>query len=326
MATQYRLNKSDFSQFVANAMNSFEFVAPVKGDETKLRSRSMFREITNAEEIWLEGIPYFPAKNFFFDKNEVLFNFKGNEIIDPKIFVKDRVFFGLRRCDLNGIKHQDKVFLEENKDPFYEARRKGSVLIGFHCKEGDDYCFCNSIGLEDFFDLMFFDKGDFYGVEIGSDKGKDFVNKFSGLFLAADNVVTEADKEIKNTKQLSKTEITEFYGNDAWKEGADECLSCGACNHLCPNCHCFTVTDEMEFDLTSGRRVRVPAGCQQTSFTRCAGEHIFRKDKVARFKHRIFHQIQYFKDRHGETFCTGCGRCIRGCPAEIDWVGILNKM
>jgi len=45
-----------------------------------------------------------------------------------------------------------------------------------------------------------------------------------------------------------------------------------------------------------------------------------------RFKHRIFHQLQYFKDRHGMNLCTGCGRCIRGCPTRINFVKILNEM
>jgi len=86
------------------------------------------------------------------------------------------------------------------------------------------------------------------------------------------------------------------------------------------------VKDEINFDFTTGERVRIPSSCLQRRFTRVAGDHVFRYEKTARFKHRIYHQIQYFKDRHGEEFCTGCGRCIRGCPTRIDWVKGINTM
>ena len=131
----------------------------------------------------------------------------------------------------------------------------------------------------------------------------------------------------KNKKKLKTTDIKDKYDSKDWEKGADKCLACGACNFLCPNCHCFTIEDDINFDLKTGERIRKPASCQLKHFTRVAGDHIFRDNKLARFKHRIYHQIQYFKDRHDIVFCTGCGRCIEGCPARIDWVDdIINKM
>ena len=126
--------------------------------------------------------------------------------------------------------------------------------------------------------------------------------------------------------KLNSLDIKDFYYSQNWKKGVNECISCGACNFLCPTCHCFTVEDEVEFNLKDGKRIRKQASCQLKSFTRVAGDHIFRDSKEARFKHRIYHQIQYFKERHDIVMCTGCGRCIRGCPAKIDWVNIINGM
>ena len=89
-------------------MRSFDFIAP-RLDPKKLFSRSSFRPIVDPKDIdW--GIPYFPAKYFFFDKKEVLFEFKNSKLSTPKIDLRPRVFFGLRRCDLNSIKNQDIVF------------------------------------------------------------------------------------------------------------------------------------------------------------------------------------------------------------------------
>lgn len=326
---QYLLNKKRFDRFFKAVVKSYDFIAPVRGDPTKQDSKSMFSKVKDSKEIFLGKITtYFPAKYLFFDKKEVMFEFKGNKIIDPKLKLRQRVIFGLRRCDLNGIKHQDIVFIEEAKevDPFYKKRRDASLLIGYHCKEGDEYCFCNSVELVDFFDLMFYDKGKKYVVEVGSVKGKEFIEKYRKYFKETGEVITEEDRKIVNYKKLDSVHIKEIYYRPEWKELSKKCLSCGACNHLCPNCHCFDIYDEVDFDLKTGRRVRVPESCQLKPFTRVAGDHIFRESRLARFRHRIYHQIEYFRDRHNIIFCTGCGRCIRGCPVRIDWVKGINDM
>jgi sulfhydrogenase subunit beta (sulfur reductase) len=322
---QYILKKGDFNSFAKKVMSDFEFIAPTKGDESKRVLKTQFSSIKNPKDIELGVNTYFPAKYFFFDKKETLLNFKGNILKDVKIKVPQRVIFGLKKCDLNGIMHQDTVFLDENVDPFYKKRRDATVLIGVHCKAGDEYCFCNSLELTDFHDLMFYEKEDVYAVETGSEKGEKFIKKFSSFFEEMDTI-TDDDRKTENTLSLHTTDIKDMYGNEGWKELADTCLSCGACNNLCPNCHCFTIQDEVEFDLKTGKRVRVPASCQLRSFTRVAGDHVFRDERTERYKHRIYHQIQYFKDRHDVVFCTGCGRCVRGCPAKIDWVAKINEM
>ena len=329
MAKQYLLRKADFDTFINSVLKRSEVIAPVKGDETKLRTRSRYAPITSPDEIWLEGIPFYTTKYFFFDRKEVLFKFKGNEVIDPTITLKDRVFFGVRPCDLQGIRHQDIVFLEENPDPFYKARREATLLIGLQCAEdgNDEFCFCGSLDLKDiYFDLMLYDKDDAYAVVCGSDKGTAFIERYEQYFEATEGVITPSDVCTKDKRGLATTDIADIYDRDEWKEGADRCISCGACTMLCPSCHCFTIQDELDLDLKSGQRVRTPASCQLMSFTRVAGDHVFRSERLARFKHRIYHQLQYSREHRGETLCIGCGRCVRDCPAKIDWVSIINKM
>ncbi|MBD3164106.1 hypothetical protein GF323_02825 [Candidatus Woesearchaeota archaeon] len=323
---QFLLKKGDFSKFVNTAIKDSDFVAPVEGSREKQNTRPFFREISSADEIYLGRKSYYTVKGFFFRENEKIFGFNGNKIINPESELKDTIYFGLRRCDLNGIYHQDIVFLDENEDPFYKARRDASLLIGYHCREGDDYCFCNSMELVDFFDLMFYDKGENYAVETGSEKGNSFVKKYSKFFTKADNAVSDEDRKTVNRKKLNTADIKDDYDNDDWKKGSDICVSCGACNFLCMNCHCFDFEDDVEFDLKAGSRIRKPASCQLRSFTRVAGNHVFRNERNARFKHRIYHQLQYFRERHNVQFCTGCGRCIEGCPVRIDWVEIINEM
>jgi ferredoxin len=160
----------------------------------------------------------------------------------------------------------------------------------------------------------------------GSKKGEALIRQYKSLFKIAKDEITSQDKKIINKKKLNTLDIKDSYHSDDWKKGADKCLACGACNFLCPNCHCFSIEDEVDFDLKTGKRVRKPASCQLRHFTRVAGDHVFRDSKLSRFKHRIYHQIEYFKERHDVVFCTGCGRCIEACPAKIDWVEIINDM
>ena len=325
---QYVLKKEVFEDFVRAVMGSFDFIAPVRGDPSKRVQKSRFTTISSPKDIVaLPASTYFSAKGFFFDKKETLFTFDGNNLENPVLDIPPRVLFGLRKCDLNGISHQDIVFLENSTpDPFYKARRDATLLIGLHCESGDEFCFCNSIGLKEFHDLMFFDLDDVYAVEVGSEKGKYFLKQFSSFFQEQDGVIKPSDRETINTLTLNTQDIKKFFHHSGWQELADTCISCGSCNLLCPNCHCATIKDEVGFDLKSGKRVRIPASCQLKSFTRVAGEHIFRNERVERYKHRIYHQLQYFKERHDTQFCTGCGRCIRGCPVKINWVNKINEM
>ena len=239
-----------------------------------------------------------------------------------------RVFFGVRLCDLNAIKHQDMVFIDEADDPYYKALRQNSYLLGYHCQEAcSDYCFCGSVGLVDFFDLMFYDKGSYFLVEVGSEKGDEIIKKFKNFFKKSGQVLTEEDKIIRGTDRLHKKDISGLYHNPKWSRAVNRCLSCSACTTVCPTCYCFEIYDEVSTkNLKKGERKRQWSSCQLQEFTRVAGDYVFRKEREARFKHRIYHQLQYFKERYGVNLCVGCGRCIEGCPTKIDFVKIINEM
>src|SRR3989338_4848337 len=208
---QYSLKKEEFNSLVSHLLKDHDFIAPVEGNKQKSFTQSYFKKIQDPKEIYTEKKSYYPVKGFFFKNNETIFEFNGNSISNPALNLKKSIFFGLRRCDLNGIWHQDIVFLEENTDPFYKARRDSSLLIGLHCKEGDDYCFCNSVELKDFFDLMFYNKNKVYAVEVGTEKGQEFINNFSKFFKKENNIITKEDKKIKNKKSLKTIDIKDDY-------------------------------------------------------------------------------------------------------------------
>ncbi len=318
----FQQDKKSFKIFLNSLMKSAELIAPIKTDIAR------FEKVKDVDEIYLENNTYLPLKQYFFRQKQTLFEFNKNNIIEPKLNTPKRVFFGLRKCDLNAIRHQDMVYMEQTDDPYYTEARKKSILLGYHCnKAPSPYCFCESLDLVDFFDLMFYDKGKYFLVEVGSQKGKDLVQKHKSLFKVHKGIISNKEKRIPGADRLEKKDISALYDHPDWKKGVDICLSCAACTNLCPTCYCSEFHDEVNVqDPSTGKRIREWSSCQLPEFTRVAGNHVFRNEREHRFKHRIYHQLDYFKKKNGINLCVGCGRCISGCPTRIDFVDIINKM
>jgi sulfhydrogenase subunit beta (sulfur reductase) len=318
-----KINKASFNDFLADLMRYNELVAPVKTDESR------FEVIKDVSQIQMTLHTYFPAKKLFFKKHQTLMTFDKNRLEVPQSSPdkKQLVIIGLKRCDLNSLKRQDIMFMKEAKDPYYIEERERTILIGYHCRQQfDEYCFCSSMELGDYYDLMLYDKDDTYLVEIGSEKGRNFVERYRKYFWDTELFLRPEDRRIETQLQLQKRDISPYCTHPDWKKGVDICLSCAACVTLCPSCYCFDLYDEVTPALTKGERRRNWASCQLPCFTKVAGGHVFRQSREDRFKHRIYHQLQYYRDRHGMNLCSGCGRCIRGCPTRINFVKIINEM
>ena len=317
----FKLKKKVLSTFLWGLNKSAEVYAPIKTDITD------FNILKKDSKIDLSRNSYFPIKGHFFKSCEVIFRFNNNTLQTTTPKVSKKIFFGVRRCDLNAIKHQDLVFIENNKDPFYKKQRDNSVLIGHHCnKAPSEYCFCESMDLRDFYDLMFFDKGNYFLVDVKTQKGKELIQKNKKFFEKTNYNIQPKDKKIK-TRKLKKRDFNEIYDHKDWEKGVNKCISCAACTTMCPTCYCYELCDKTELkNPKKGERVRKWSSCQLKSFTRVAGGHIFRESREERFKHRIYHQIQYFRQKNGIDLCVGCGRCIAWCPTKIDWVKMVNEM
>jgi heterodisulfide reductase subunit C len=108
------------------------------------------------------------------------------------------------------------------------------------------------------------------------------------------------------------------YNHPVWEEKARLCYSCGSCNQVCPTCYCFDVQDRVNWDLKGGVRQRAWDGCLLEDFATVAGNHNFRKDRAARFRHRMYRKGKYVPAKiGGQIACVGCGRCVSACTAHI---------
>jgi ferredoxin len=106
------------------------------------------------------------------------------------------------------------------------------------------------------------------------------------------------------------------FDSPYWDRVADRCIHCNICSYVCPCCYCFDIRDYAGKDKID--RVRSWESCQSAGFTRIAGGHDPRPTKGARLRQRWYHKLLYYPTLFGDIKCTGCGRCVRSCPVNID--------
>ena len=58
--------------------------------------------------------------------------------------------------------------------------------------------------------------------------------------------------------------------------------------------------------------------CMFKTFTLEASGHNPRGTQGERMRQRIMHKFRYTVENFETVFCVGCGRCIDGCPVNID--------
>jgi sulfhydrogenase subunit beta (sulfur reductase) len=315
------ISKKKLPEFINSLIKKYEVIAPIKNTNSK------FRKVNSFDEIYLDKITDIPAKSHFQPENETLLEFKNNKPTESEGKIKKTILFGLRKCDLNAIQILDKVMYDKQ----YLSKRENTVLIGLFCENPDEFCFCNSMKLENYHDLFLFPKGRNYIINIGSKKGKALVKNLPDAKKDAPNTngCAELRHKIpnpKNSKSLKNLEISKNYKDKIWEKDADKCLSCSACTINCPTCNCFDIKDSSNLDIKSDKRIRSSSSCQLKSFSKVAGGKSYRDSRISRFKHFVYHKISYYKSQHGRPMCTGCGRCLRACPTKIDWVKTINKL
>ncbi len=328
----YLLPKAKLHDFLGILLREASLVAPVRRKKDDV---VVFEELATDEDLARLDFtvnPQFTAKKFFMPAYEELFDYDmdSQRVIDHKLRLKPRILFGLRLCDLNAVKIQDALFINEQfTDDQYKAARDSIYLIGWYCNTPPSkFCFCESMGLTNYYDLMLRDlpgKDGMIYIDVGHPKGEVLMRKAAGLKLQEH---TEPIPKIRTPKKLHTRDIRKHFDHPAWKKTTDEkCLSCQRCTTMCPTCMCFDIYDTTQADLRHGARERTWDSCHSKDFTRVAGGHVFRPSRDARFKHRIYHKLVYYPEIFGQVpMCTGCGRCIEFCPTQIDFVELVNKI
>ena len=151
-----------------------------------------------------------------------------------------------------------------------------------------------------------------------------------GIELVEHDVVVASKKEARAALAKMKApfesagikdKLYSLFESDFWAEVQQSCLGCGVCTYLCPTCHCFDIVDEVQ----RSERVRNWDTCMFRIYSQEASGHNPRPTNVQRTRQRIMHKYAYFIELFEEIGCTGCGRCVRHCPVDLDIRHIIHS-
>ncbi|MDD5427827.1 MAG: 4Fe-4S dicluster domain-containing protein [Candidatus Omnitrophica bacterium] len=333
----YKITKKDlYDLFTRLSSEHRIFVPYVKGE------RLHFGEFDPGKEsdIELGGIRQTqPLKSFINPAREKILDGKPKE-------KKPVIIAGVKGCDLSSLILQDFVFLKgDAEDPFYAENRKNTLIIGTDCTYAKETCFCLAMEgapyPQKYFDINLSGINDHFIVEVGSAAGERLVNNFRMFFkphTATDLNKRQANREkvtrevqyfidkrgTQNTAQIKGAVKKNYNLVQLWQDFASTCVECGACNLVCPTCHCFLLFDEKT--AAGNKRFRMWDACLYNTFARVAGGANPRKQLYERLRNRFEKKFDFFPEVLNYFACTGCGRCIEACPGDIDLREVLKGL
>ncbi|MEO1240429.1 MAG: 4Fe-4S dicluster domain-containing protein [Pseudomonadota bacterium] len=259
---------------------------------------------------------------------------KGLAIEPAPVNPQKRAFLGVRACEIEAIKVQDKAFLNgPYRNEHYAAQRENALLIAVNCGTPASTCFCTSMDTgpeaREGFDIAMTeligeDQHQFL-ITAGSDAGAAVMQKLSltpasqKAVAAAQDVINETIEKI--SRRLETQGLKDFLQDNPdhpqWDDVADRCLACGNCTSVCPTCFCTTTEELTSLDGDETERVQRWDSCFTADFSELGGGPV-RKTTKSRYRQWMIHKLSTWIDQFGVSGCVGCGRCIAWCPVGID--------
>jgi len=327
--------KKKMPALIEELTKEYQVFAPVRNE-----SVVSFERVSSGNETVLDlHNTKKPPKEVFLPQNEILFTYRvGQESVEIEgapALEREMVLLGVRPCDARGFVLLDKFFSSGEQEDFnYLRKRENAATVGLACNHPLSTCFCTSIGGSPFgkegMDLLLQDLNDKYLIEMVTEKGKKLIEKFPWLRGAekADiekgkRLSEDAEKAIRSKLSVEglSEKLDRMFDDPMWDQIGLKCVGCGVCTFLCPTCCCFDVLDE---ETEEAKRVRIWDSCQFPLFTLQGSGHNPRSSAKERMRQRIMHKFSYFVKNFGESFCVGCGRCIRECPVNQDIREIID--
>ncbi len=268
---------------------------------------------------------------------------KGFDVKRDAKDVPSYAFIGVRSCELNALKIQDKVFGFNRtdkcdhgifSDPGYVARRSKALIIAVNCSRGGKTCFCTSMGGDPHvkegqgFDLSLTEldpsRQHEFVIEVGSERGALILDVLPHRPATATHAAAMEQQARKARGEVGrkmpsdvKDVLKRNLKHQRWEQVADRCLSCANCTMVCPTCFCSTVEERTDLTGQHSERWRLWDSCFSIDFSYIHGGAI-RPETKSRYRQWMTHKLSNWHDQYGSSGCVGCGRCITWCPVGID--------
>ena len=279
------------------------------------------------------------AKSLVYPQSEVMLDYSLDESQADHHIMKEcaqdyspRAVIGIRPCDVKGYLLVKRNFdTPDFKDPYWVRNFAATTLVGYGCDEPCSSCFCTSAGSgpfhEEGLDVLLVDAGDSFLAKILSEKGKKLAAAAGWDKPVAEGAEQQIDARrqaaeakvnaVVETDRLAAQNTLDLYDAPFWEDVSFSCINCGTCTYVCPTCWCFDIQDEVRGK--KGKRLRIWDSCMYPLFTLHGSGHNPRGTKLQRVRQRFMHKLKYYVDKYDDGIqCSGCGRCVRLCPVNID--------
>jgi ferredoxin len=334
MATMV-FTKEEWMSALKGAKDAYRIFLPVKHDD--YHGFELLSDETHPD-FEFQNTRLSP-KSLIYPQSERMFEYSLDDKEDeahilkeaPKDFAPQAVV-GIRPCDAHALRLVNVNFDNpQYRDPLWVKRLESTTLIGLGCNEPCSTCFCTSVGGGPFsekgLDVLLHDLEDVFLAKPITEKGEAFLEKLGQGKEADDTLSEKAEAKARSslesitstvaTGTLKDKKVTELFEAPFWEEVAFACINCGTCTFLCPTCWCFDIQDEVLGK--EGDRIRNWDSCMSPLFTMEGSGHNPRSEKYQRVRQRFMHKLKYYVDKYENGVqCSGCGRCVRYCPVNID--------
>jgi len=322
--------KTNLKKLFKYIQQEHELIAPIKKDRGVFLS-----QVKDLNKIELPvQLTENSFKDFLFPQEQELFDFKGNELIEPQQYTAPKLaLFGISIIDLRALTLYHQVF---RHDPYYQARLNNTVVIGYLKVTAPDQTFgifqerLEEDTLEHLeFDIFVLDSNIGLHFFSGSNKGQNILTQ-AGID-SYENVeyvgpIKESGLDQTMVANYQKVKKSFKTHRKLWKELGKRCLACGKCSLACPTCFCFSTHYKFGQKKRTGKKVLSWDTCFYSEFSRVAGGHKFLDTIAKRIYFWYEHKFVRIPDEFSIPGCVGCGRCIKVCPVAIDLSKVLAEL
>ena len=318
-------------------------VAPVATSADQVEYRELSPAAATATGLG-RGLPRLSPKSAWFPRSEPILQLRrqGRQwaLDDPDLTFPRVVVCGARPCDAAAPGILAPLFGWDFHDVFFERRLANVALIVMACAQPvDRACFCTSVGIdpagEAVGDILLTPlAGDQFFAEARTPEGQKLLTALTTAAPTAgvpDSAALQARREqirhsvpVRFDAARVRHALGVRFDDPLWEQSSRYCVACGTCAFACPTCHCFDIQDEP--GGAGALRQKNWDTCASPLFTLHTSGHNPRPDQAARWRQRLSHKFRYYPEKFSRVLCTGCGRCMRLCPAGMDLLADLENL